>query len=334
MSGYVLAISYHHMLELIQHGSEREASARLFAISKIPLLAVVAGEPERCSVGTVIEVQTRELAAALRKPLLAASGVAEVARGTMFELTTGEKLAAQFLDVFVAIRALALEHEKRTRATASLTQAVSLDQHRTPFRRDGLSNSPTQVYHNLLQLRGALSEELRTRGDQRIDNPDAVGASFVADLAQLVPTISSSPDAVAAILGTVGLRPEDVEGLTTVGEIAELTHFRKMVEVSAQYLNVPLVQLFQIDQNRVPSWIIQRALHRHRHVASEARGSDLGDGYLLCLAPYCNATFVDKRTFENVRQMARHDTQAKSLLVGIRKAPSWREALAQLDAAS
>jgi hypothetical protein len=47
----------------------------------------------------------------------------------------------------------------------------------------------------------------------------------------------------------------------------------------------------------------------------EWKGSDLIDGHLACLSAYANVTYVDKRTFEALRQ-ARQSSQGLAKIIG------------------
>lgn len=43
-------------------------------------------------------------------------------------------------------------------------------------------------------------------------------------------------------------------------------------------------------------------MRAYAHDQPERKGSELNDGDLLCLAPYADVTYVDKRTLESVRR--------------------------------
>jgi hypothetical protein len=72
-------------------------------------------------------------------------------------------------------------------------------------------------------------------------------------------------------------------------------------------------------------------MRAHAHDQPERKGSEVNDTHLLCLAPYADITYVDKRTLENVRR-ARRKVGAFSQLVGrVEKAGGYAEIAARLD---
>lgn len=72
--------------------------------------------------------------------------------------------------------------------------------------------------------------------------------------------------------------------------------------------------------DRLPVTVIEECMRAHAQDQPERKGSDLNDTHLLCLAPYADVTYVDKRTLENVRR-ARGKVAALDQLFGeVRKA--------------
>lgn len=55
-------------------------------------------------------------------------------------------------------------------------------------------------------------------------------------------------------------------------------------------------------ESRLLCGVIQSAVADHRPDSAEWKGSDLPDTYLACLSAYADVTYVDKRTYEALRQ--------------------------------
>jgi hypothetical protein len=71
---------------------------------------------------------------------------------------------------------------------------------------------------------------------------------------------------------------------------------------------------------RLPSWLIERALHQHGQVRSERKGSDLNDGYLAVWAAYTDQIYVDKRVAEDFRRALTKDASIGALIGKVSKA--------------
>ena len=73
-------------------------------------------------------------------------------------------------------------------------------------------------------------------------------------------------------------------------------------------------------QGRLPVTVVEECMRAHAQDQPQRKGSDLNDTHLLCLAPYADVTYVDKRTLESVRR-ARGKVAAFDQLIGeVRKA--------------
>lgn len=71
-------------------------------------------------------------------------------------------------------------------------------------------------------------------------------------------------------------------------------------------------------------------MRAYAHDQPERKGSELNDTHLLCLAPYAEVTYVDKRTLESVRR-ARSKVAIFDKLIGcVTKAAGYAEIAAGL----
>ena len=102
----------------------------------------------------------------------------------------------------------------------------------------------------------------------------------------------------------------DVASVKSVGQLGEIAHFRRNLEISSQRMGVEPEDLRNISQETLPTWVVHWALLRHPQVRPRAEGGDLTDGHLLSMAPYFDATFVDKRTDQDAVRIRQHDAKA------------------------
>jgi hypothetical protein len=324
--GWLPAISFHQIQELLAHDDERVAISRLSALRHVPTLATIGEMDSDGAPGSIVEVQRKEILAAVDRPTDQAQAVRQCVRASVFRVTTGDAVVEAMMPVASFIREHTLATRARTRAISSISQATVLDQDNMPFHLNGVARSLPEIASHFAGLSVALANELAERGDHRLVNPVDVAKEFVDDLTSHTPNIAGSDRPVVEILKLAGLTPEDVLSCKTVGQVTDLAHFRRNVEIATKNAGIAASAVRSLSQDRVPTWVVHRALQRHRAVATEAQGGDLTDGHLLALAPYFHTTFVDKRTLENVRRIRQHDAVAGDLIGDVRKASSWSKA--------
>lgn len=328
-NGWIPAISFHQLSELLAHENERTAIARLSALRHVQTLASVVGSTDDNVPGTVVDVQRLEIIAATDDPDADAEVVRAKVRRAFLKMTTGDAIVEAMMPIAHPVRAQILARQEHKRETASISQAVVLDQSRMPFDLNGTARSPAAAKAHLATLTANLSEELARRGDRRLTDPHASATTFIDSLNEHWSAIATSPQPVAEILKAAGLTVEDVANLNTIGQVGELAHFRRNIEISAAGTAISKTNLQNLSQDRVPTWRIHRALLRHRQVRPHVEGGDLTDSHLLSLAPYFDAISVDKRTAEDIRRIRQHDSAAGQWLMNVRKASSWMKAFDQ-----
>jgi hypothetical protein len=324
--GWIPAISFHQIHELLAHDDERTAISRLSALRHVLTMATIGDMGSNDAPGSIVEVQRQEIIAAISRPTDDARAVRQGVRALVFRMTTGDAIVDAIMPIAHAIREHTLARQARTREIASISQATVLDQDNMPFDLNGVVRSLPNIAAHCASLKQGLAKELAERGDQRMGDPTGVANEFVENMMVHTPDIAGSSQPVIEVLKLAGLTPEDVKSFETVGQVSDLAQFRRNIEIASKGTGISSDDLRGLSQDRLPTWVIHRALRRHRAVATQAQGGDLTDGYLLSLAPYFHTTFVDKRTLENVRRIRQHNSAAGELLGDVRKASSWSKA--------
>ena len=80
--------------------------------------------------------------------------------------------------------------------------------------------------------------------------------------------------------------------------------------------------------------VIEESMRRHAQDQPERKGSELNDTHLLCLAPYVDRTFVDKRSLESARRARDKSPMFDRLTTGVAHARDCAELAAVLTAQS
>ncbi|MCG2656330.1 MAG: hypothetical protein L6414_12825, partial [Hydrogenophaga sp.] len=175
---------------------------------------------------------------------------------------------------------------------------------------------------------------IAARGDKRIEDPGAIADHFLEELARdghSIQTNSNLPPVMQIFL-MAGLELDDIDLSATFGQMTNLITFRKRLRIAADGSGLPWQTLKRVvSQDRLPVTVIEECMRAHAQDQPERKGSDLNDTHLLCLAPYANVTYVDKRMLENVRRARRKVSAFDQLIGDVRRAGGYVEIFAALS---
>ena len=94
-----------------------------------------------------------------------------------------------------------------------------------------------------------------------------------------------------------------IDPSATFAEAMHLATFYKRLQIVAEATGFSWQELKRVvTRHRLPVMVIEESMRVHAHDQPERKGSDLNDVHLLCLAPYADISYVDKRVLENVRR--------------------------------
>lgn len=188
-------------------------------------------------------------------------------------------------------------------------------------------NDPGAFKQPLIEEISKTTEDLSQRGDARLIDPHRTAEDFVSMVAKnLGEAIQRSSNAFDAFVEQHDVPKSDITDSTTLGEFKRLARLRKLARVATNQMEIDLELVWgNIRDAKIPSEILQRAIRDARRSAPRASGSDLGDDYLACLAPYVDAIIVDKRTHEFLTQAARRDPYIHEAVGFFAKATSYNQ---------
>ena len=256
----------------------------------------------------ILEVLRAEAAAALRSPGADAIRVRDLAREELIAVGAGtDAIPEGFRDWRLLRDALANQQQGARRVAAiARWRATDIDDTciGTWFNRPARDlNDAARV---LGHLRNNLEREITTRGDRRIPDAAGMAAEFIQHVARDGHAVIGNRDASPAVqlLINAGLEPEEIDPSATFGETMALLTFQKRLRMVAEGFNLPWSELKRrVTRQQLPVIVIEEAMRRHAQDQPERKGSELNDTHLLCLAPYADMTYVDKRTLENLRRV-------------------------------
>lgn len=323
--GWLPLLCWHQVEELLQHKDDELVDQRLRYLRSWPLVAWVRPSDPDSGPGSVLEVLKAEVRAAYAHPGADLLQVRDLAREGLFLVGPGSEAIPDSFQDWRILQAPLAERQEGSRRVAAIARwrAANIDNVRIsdlvakPFRKTEDAN------HALQLLRNQLASEIAARGDKRIADPGAMADHFFAEIAReghALPTGGDLPPVIQLLLIS-GLELDDIDLSATFGQTSNLLVFRKRLRMVADASRLPWQTLKRVvTPDRLPVTVIEECMRAHAQDQPERKGSDLNDTHLLCLAPYADVTYVDKRTLENVRR-ARVKVAALDQLIGeVRKA--------------
>lgn len=323
--GWLPLLCWHQVEELLQHKDGELVDQRLRYLRSWPLVAWVRPSDPDSGPGSVLEVLKAEVRVAYAHPSADLLQVRDLARDGLFLVGSGsEAIPDSFQDWRILQAPLAERQEGSRRVTAiARWRATNIDNVRIadllakPFRKTEDANRALQ------HLRNQLAGEIAARGDKRIADPGAMADYFFAEIVregQAIPTGGDLPPVIQLLL-MAGLELEDIDLSATFGQTTNLLIFHERLRMVADASGLPWQALKRVaTQGRLPVTVVEECMRAHAQGQPQRKGSDLNDTHLLCLAPYADVTYVDKRTLESVRR-ARGKVAAFDQLIGeVRKA--------------
>lgn len=300
-----LVLSLHHIFELLSHSDKRVVAERMSYLGAMPMLACVASAISGF-VGSILDVLIYETGAAYEAPQADASSIRNAVAVKLFRLDSGADIVAPVLSEWGTLQAMFREQAIRNREIVAISRSGFAGVEKTKLRGALKWNlrSPEDATSRLHVLEQRLVTDIQTRGDKRIADPEKTAAAFLRDVRRHGEKLLSCwPNPLQQLLAQHDIEFAEITDGMTVGEVGELATFRQKLRVVNRTLGLPWPELkARVQENRLPSGIIQAALRKFSQDLPEYKGSELTDMYLACLSAYADITFVDKRTYENFRR--------------------------------
>ncbi len=332
-TGWVPLVCWHHVEELLNH-SEAVVEARVDFLCSLPVVGWVAHRGGEDFPGGIIDVMGAELQAVLVTPGQTAGDVRDVAGASILRVGSGREAFRGFRSIWRDLLPHLREHAEGARRNVAITRATFNDTAKVKIvdLLKGRLRDVDGQSEAIATMTTRLAAEVRSRGDRRIADADAVATDFFRSVTQ---TAAGFPDNarrfVIAGLIAKNIEPGDVGPETTLGDLDDIGIFRGQLKVVAEALDLSWAAIKgRVRPDQFPSWVIGQALRRFGHDVPERKGSDINDGYLLALAAYADLTLVDKRTLENVRRAKAGSAEFADLIGAVARAGAYSDVTAAM----
>jgi hypothetical protein len=333
--GVVIFLSFHHLEELLCTESDADAAACIDLIASLPIVAWVAHANGTPGLGAIVDTKAHEVRSALSAPDAPADEIRTLTKSRLIRTGSGIEALDPYIRIWRQLRPHLRARAQEAQRIVAVTRAdaVNIDRKKIADLRRGRVRRPDEAAGHLAHLQLSLQREVTTRGDIRIAAPADVARDFVESVSATILPLMAEPDRLHEnLLAMMHIDPDELPPNATMADINELYLFRQQVMVSGEAAgeswDIEIARRLTID--RIPSSLIESALRRYRQDQPERKGSDLNDGYLACLAPYAELTFVDKRTMENIRRALPKVAGLGDLMQSVRKSCTYLRTLTHL----
>lgn len=324
---WIPIICLHHFIELARHADIEIGRRRIDFLRSFSQIAWIGRSYNPKMLGAVVDVFEAEVAAIAEFPTIDFQKMLEAVRARLLHYGPPTDIAMfddwEFMHPTLEVMAT------REQEVSSILHSEGRVNDATEIGklRNIQINNPEAFKQPLIDEIAKTAEDLSQRGDARLFDPHRTAEDFVSMVAKnLAEAIQRSNNAFDAFVEQHDVPKDDITDSTTLGEFKRLARLRKLARVATNQIEIDLGLVWaNIRDAKIPSEILQRAIRDARRSAPRASGSDLGDDYLACLAPYVDAIIVDKRTHEFLTQSARHDHYIRKIVGFFAKATSYNQ---------
>ena len=316
-----------HFIELARHPSLEVAAKRVDFLKSFSHIAWLGRSYGSNILGGIVDIFEAEVATIVESPNIDFADI----RGSVREklVQCGSPTDIEVLNDWEYLRPTLMAMAIREQEITSIvhTERTVNDDVEIAQLGDIQIQDPTHFERLLLDEIAKTTEDLTDRGDPRLTDPNHTAREFISTVASnLVEAANRDGTAADALAEQHDVPRIDISDTTTLRQFKQLARMRGLARVAVNQLGLDLDQIWpKLRDAKIPSEVIQETIRKARGTAPQASGSDLGDDYLACLAPYVDAIIVDKRTHEFMTQGARRDPYFREMVGFFEKAASYKQ---------
>lgn len=325
-NGRIPFLSWHHLEEMLYIDSAENAAARVSYIQTLPFIAWMQ-LPKSVGLGAITDIVAAE---AIAFDAGCHDMVAVRDHVRTFLMRTGPAIDAIGREnwVWETARPLMIGRRPQLGMIAAFSGLVTLDERQTvgqlasqpvrsPIDRDRMR---VQIYKQ------ALSEAQAADPRRTLQEAQAMADQFMIKSMQMMPNKEVSiRDLIVDIYVKQGIDPHEITDDSTVGDLSTLAIFRSQLRIAAKNASLSFDRLKRVRMESLPSWCITDAIDRYGQKRTKRPASDAHDKALAVLAAYTDITYVDKRTYEDLRRVIAKAPQIAKLFGSIEKASCFED---------
>jgi hypothetical protein len=330
-NNWIPIICLHHFIELARHSDLQAVAERIAFLKSFSHMAWISRSyglkfygPKL--LGGIVDVFEAEVWAIAEFPEITIAHLRTAVRQKIVQYTNPSEITIldEWRDLHPILQSMAIQEQE----IASIVHAHD-SAHDDSKISQLRSKQTTQITsrHPTLEEIEKLEKDLTNRGDPRLADPSRTAQGFLNMVARnLTEALARGGSALDVFIEQLDIPKTDITEETTLREVKTLARRRKLLKVAAMQLGLDVDKIWpNLRRAKIPSEMIQVAIRNARKSSPQASGSDLGDDYLACLAPYVDAVIIDKRTHEFMVQSIRRDPSLSKIISFFAKVSSYQQ---------
>ena len=306
---WIPVICWHHFDELIRYPEMQVVANRIAFLKSLPQVAWISSSMGSNDLGSIVDLfdaEVKEIVIAKdieRGDLVSSVREHLVRYGTPAQITT--------LDDWEELRPLLMANRARQQEVASIVHVENRSDDKVRIVSLNKAKPKDRASRERFIKRYAvdIEQDLKLRGDRRLRDSAGTARKFTSSIAENIEEMCArNVSPLEAFATQFDVPMSDISNETTLAEFKQIARRRRLLRGTSSRLGLELEAIWPtLRYAKIPSEIIQAQIRRARKSVPRTSGSDLGDDYLTCLAPYVDAIVVDKRTHEFLNQCTRRD---------------------------
>lgn len=314
--GAYIGLSYLHVMEMLRHVDPKIAANRYRFLQNLPLVAWVRPFHNTWSIGTHVDIVSREFKYISENPATTAEVILSALRGDVWQTGVGFDIFQDDSAPWEMVAKIGQCSLSKEIVNASIchvdpteierVKLCDLAQMEKRDRKEIIAFSKSYIEQ--------LSIALSRYGDRRLENPEKVARDFGNKTIERVLSLDA-PDYSdhIKVAASYGISPLLIDDKMTVGEFSEIVARGLYIKNQLEKLRLNsseenVQRCMQLSPTNRKWWQIvckQKQLER-------AEGGNLTDASLAVLGPYADVLHVDKRTKELLCQLSRESSTIAS----------------------
>ena len=326
-ANWIPIVCLHHFMELARYPDLEVAGKRITFLKSFSQIAWLGRSYGSKILGSIVDLFEAEVGAILTCPDVDFTGMRRSVREKLVQYGAPSEieLLNDWAYLHPILRAMAIREQEiasimhAKHSAHDDTEIARLKKIR-PIGQTALNRPvPAKVEK--------LAKDLSDHGDSRLVDPYRTAQDFLKMVSShLVDASKVEGTAYDVFVASLDVPQSDISDGTTLRQITQIARRRKLARVAVNQLGMDFDQVWpKLRDTKIPSEIVQETIRKARKSAPRGSGSDIGDDYLACLAPYVDAIIVDKRTHEFMTQGARRDPYFRKMVGFFEKATSYRQ---------
>ena len=326
-SNWIPLICWHHFIELARHHNIEVATRRIDLLKSFSQIAWLGSSYGSKILGAVVDAFEAEVGTIVAAPDIDLIGLRKSVRQKLLQSGSPTDIDTlnNWKNLHPDIIATAV-HDQKIASIAHSAHSIFNDTEISRLKKKRRIDQ-TAFNRPLPVEVKKLAEDLKDHGDRRLLDPNRTAQDFLNMAAtKLMESLKLGGTAFDIFLATSDVLLSDISDKTTLRMFARLARLRKLARTACNQLGIDLNRAWpRIRDAKIPSQTIKDTIREARKTATRASGSDIGDDYLACLAPYVDAIIVDKRTHEFMTQGARRDLSFREMVGFFAKTTTYKQ---------